>query len=80
MILLQATPASAIIDSIMKRLSPQRASLWPGWIWGLVACAPELTVRGQQSLVLREGTDQQARETGWLLVAQDADTPPDQMI
>ncbi len=46
---------------------------------GLVACAPELTLRGRQSLIL-EGTDQKVRATGWVLLANDADTPLEQIV
>jgi hypothetical protein len=64
----------------MKRFVPRGPTGWPFWMLGLVACAPELTLRGWQSLILTEGIGQQTRETGWLLVAQDADTPPEQII
>ncbi len=47
---------------------------------GLAACAPELTLRGRQSLLLEEGIGQNSRTTGWLLVVNDADTPPDQLV
>ena len=47
---------------------------------GLAACAPELTLRGRQSLLLEEGSGQNSRATGWLLVVNDADTPPDQLV
>ena len=76
----QILPNDTLFGSKFRNLYAQRNGYWPVWLLGLVACAPELTLRGRQSLILEEGTGQKVRATGWVLLANDADTPLEQIV